>query len=162
MGIQISKSNLWAFQWPETAICALWVQMSGRRDTQGHVSASQWGLSMESKIREDYSSSLHWAQVFILGKKRGYCIRLISLVSEITCSVPGQIEAVTLEMRGNYRYQEVDHVQCNGNWWWGRMGPEGWFELQTALHLKPLVLKRKGGRKKGRKRRGEIKWRRGK
>lgn len=41
---------------------------------------------------------------------------MVSLVSEITCSVPGQIEAVTLEMRGNYRYQEVDHVQTKDNY----------------------------------------------
>lgn len=57
--VQISESNLWALQRPETAICPLWVQMSGRREAEGHVSASQWGLSMGGGIREDYSSSFH-------------------------------------------------------------------------------------------------------
>lgn len=37
-------------------------------------------------------------------------------LSSVSCAVPGQMEAITLEMRGNYRDQEVGDIQCNASW----------------------------------------------
>lgn len=37
-------------------------------------------------------------------------------LSSVSRAVPGQMEAITLEMRGNYRDQEVGDIQCNASW----------------------------------------------
>lgn len=50
VGAHISESNPWARQRPETAICPLWVQMSGRREARAGCQLPSGGSAWEGGL----------------------------------------------------------------------------------------------------------------
>ena len=140
--------------------------MSGRREAQGHVSASQWELSVGRRIREDYSRALHWAQVFFLWKRREYWTKLDSLVfpvSHVLCQDRWRLLLWKWEETTGTKKLVTFSAMLAGDE--EEVGKGGWDELQIALPLWWLVLRRKKRRMEERlmgRRMGWINWRLGK